>query len=130
MFSLHCNDNENYLFVLANVKVLIILLLTYYLGWASRDFVNGEINEIIWPTHIDLNLDELHYYLFTVSLDRCDRSFDIADDLIIMCDETVNTSINFIYKKAAYKMNCHVPHTFSLVTVCLLFWRVIAWKID
>ena len=36
---------------------------------------------MIRPTLIDLNPDELNYYPLIVSLDKCSRSCDAADDL-------------------------------------------------
>ena len=34
---------------------------------------------IVRPTRTDLNPDELHYYPFIVSLDRCDASFNTVE---------------------------------------------------
>ena len=35
---------------------------------------------MLLPTLIDLNLNEVHYYLFVSSLDRCDGSFNNVED--------------------------------------------------
>ena len=36
---------------------------------------------MIRPTLIDLNLVELSYYQFMVSLDKCNANFNVVDDL-------------------------------------------------
>ena len=35
---------------------------------------------MVRPTRIDMNLNKIHYYLFIISLDRCNRSFNTAED--------------------------------------------------
>ena len=36
---------------------------------------------MFWSTVIDLNLAELNYYPFIISLDKCSRSCNVVDDL-------------------------------------------------
>ena len=36
---------------------------------------------MFWSTVIDLNLVELNYYPFIISLDKCSRSCNVVDDL-------------------------------------------------
>ena len=38
---------------------------------------------VVRSTSIDLNTDDIHYYSFTLNVDRCDGSYDTVEDLFL-----------------------------------------------
>ena len=55
---------------------------------------------MIRPTLIHLNPIELNYYLFMISIDKCNGSFNVVDDLstkICLPSETKDVNVNKVF---------------------------------
>lgn len=58
------------------IKQMFIALLSFSLFLAIK-----YVPYMIRQTHIDWNLVELNYYPFVISLDKCNGSYNVNDDL-------------------------------------------------
>ena len=65
------------------IKQMFIALLSFSLFLAIK-----YVPYMIRQTHIDWNLVKLNYYPFVISLDKCNGSYNVVDDLSKnMCSE-------------------------------------------
>ena len=58
----------------------LILMLCFGGALAIKCVSMNNEQCMVRPTLIDLNLDELHYYLFIISMNRCDGSCNTVED--------------------------------------------------
>ena len=68
---------------------------------------------MIRPTLLDLNLAELNYYPFMISLDKCNGSFNVADDLstkICVHSETKDINVEVSNITRTYETKILIKH--------------------
>ena len=61
--------------------VLVLLLLAFDRSLTTNCMSISNQKCMVKPTLINLNPDDIHYYWFIVSPDRCDGSCNIVEDL-------------------------------------------------
>ena len=105
----------------------IVLLLCFGGSSATKWISLNNQPCTVRPTLIDLNPEELHYYPFMFSLERCDWSCNTVEVLLVtICDEIADTP-ETTSTNSNEKTNCWHISTVLLASMRLLLLIVIAY---
>ena len=75
------------------IKQVFIVLLNFSESLATNCLFLNDEPSMVRPTPTDLNTDELKYYPFMISLDKCTGSYNVLSPKICVPKETKDINV-------------------------------------